>query len=192
MTKSKGSKAKILDFLMAHIGEVVNSAQLQEASGHASEWARRLRELRDEEGYQIDSHKDRADLKPGEYILTSDHRKPAFKREISKETRAIVLERNGYTCQMCGMGAGDPDPYHPGRTIRLTMGHIIDKSKGGEDTPQNLRAVCSNCNEGLQNAAPPKPDFILLKAQVRRATQDDQKQILEWLCEKFKLKTVPK
>ncbi|MDD4431375.1 MAG: HNH endonuclease signature motif containing protein [Bacteroidales bacterium] len=192
MTKSKGSKAKILDFLMAHIGEVVNSAQLQEASGHASEWARRLRELRDEEGYQIDSHKDRADLKPGEYVLTSDHRKPAFKREISKETRAIVLERNGYTCQMCGMGAGDPDPYHPGRTIRLTMGHIIDKSKGGEDTPQNLRAVCSNCNEGLQNAAPPKPDFILLKAQVRRATQDDQKQILEWLCEKFKLKTVPK
>ena len=192
MTKNKGSKAKILDFLMAHIGEVVNSAQLQEASGHASEWARRLRELRDEEGYQIDSHKDRADLKPGEYVLTSDHRKPAFKREISKETRAIVLERNGYTCQMCGMGAGDPDPYHPGRTIRLTMGHIIDKSKGGEDTPQNLRAVCSNCNEGLQNAAPPKPDFILLKAQVRRATQDDQKQILEWLCEKFKLKTVPK
>ena len=192
MTKSKGSKAKILDFLMAHIGEVVNSAQLQEASGHASEWARRLRELRDEEGYQIDSHKDRADLKPGEYVLTSDHRKPAFKREISKETRAIVLERNGYTCQMCGMGAGDPDPYHPGRTIRLTMGHIIYKSKGGEDTPQNLRAVCSNCNEGLQNAAPPKPDFILLKAQVRRATQDDQKQILEWLCEKFKLKTVPK
>jgi len=127
MTKSKGSKAKILDFLLAHIGTVVNSVQLQKASGHASEWARRLRELRDEEGYQIDSHKDSADLKPGEYILLSDHRSPAFKREISKETRALVLERNGYTCQMCGAGAGDPDPYHPGRTIRLTMGHIIDK-----------------------------------------------------------------
>lgn len=187
----KGSKAKILDFLLSHIGKVVDSAQLQEASGRASEWARRLRELRDEEGYQILSHKDRSDLKPGEYILLDDHRKPSFKRGISKETRALVLERNGYTCQMCGAGAGDRDPYHPGRTIRLTMGHIIDKSKGGEDTPQNLRAVCSNCNEGLQNATPPKPDFILLKAQVRRATQDDQKRILEWLCEKFNLKFTP-
>lgn len=192
MTKSRGSKAKILDFLLMHVGEKVNSAQLQEASGHASEWARRLRELRDEEGYPIVSHKDRVDLKPGEYILLNDHRKPAFRREISKETRALVLERNGYTCQMCGVGAGDPDPYQPGRTVRLTMGHIIDKSKGGDDTPQNLRAVCSNCNEGLQNATPPKPDFILLKAQIRRATQDDQKQILEWLCEKFKLTTIPK
>jgi len=132
------------------------------------------------------------DLKPGEYILLNDHRRPAFKRGISKETRAIVLERNGYTCQMCGVGAGDQDPFHPERTIRLTMGHIIDKSKGGDDTSQNLRAVCSNCNEGLQNAAPPKPDFILLKSQVRRATQEDQKQILDWLCGKFRLKVVPK
>ncbi|MFA7232363.1 MAG: HNH endonuclease signature motif containing protein [Victivallaceae bacterium] len=124
--------------------------------------------------------------------MLNDHRRPAFKRGISKETRAIVLERNGYTCQMCGVGAGDQDPFHPERTIRLTMGHIIDKSKGGDDTSQNLRAVCSNCNEGLQNAAPPKPDFILLKSQVRRATQEDQKQILDWLCGKFRLKVVPK
>jgi 5-methylcytosine-specific restriction endonuclease McrA len=183
--KNKSSKAKILEFMLQHVGEILNSTTLQEVSGYAAEWARRIRELRDEEGYQIVSHKDRADLKPGEYILLSDHRHPAFKREISKETRAIVLERNGYTCQMCGAGAGDTDPYHPKRTIRLTMGHILDKSKGGDDSVQNLRAVCSNCNEGLHNAAPPKPDFILLKTQVRRATQDDQKRLLDWLNQKF-------
>jgi len=126
-------------------------------------------------------------LKPGEYILLSAHRSPAFRREISKEVRAKVLERNGYTCQMCGAGAGDADPYHTGRTVRLTMGHIIDKSKGGDDTLDNLRAVCSNCNEGLQNVAPEKPSFITLKAQVRRATQDDQRKILDWLCNKFNI-----
>ncbi len=187
----KGSKTKILEYLMAHIGQVVTSAQLQKASGNVAEWARRLRELRDEEGYRIISNRDRADLKPGEYILVNDHRVPAFKREISKETRALVLERNGYTCQMCGLGAGDPDPYHPGRTIRLTMGHIIDKSKGGDDSIGNLRAICSNCNEGLQNAAPAKPDFINLKSQLRRASQDDQMEILKWLCMKFGLETKP-
>lgn len=191
MDKKKGSKALILDYLLAHKGKVISSKELQEASGGASEWARRVRELRDEQGYDILSHKDRSDLKPGEYILASTKRRPAFKRGISKETRAIVLERNGYTCQMCGCAAGDPDPYNSNRTIRLTIGHIVDKSKGGEDVPSNLRAVCSNCNEGLQNAAPIKPDRLQLLAQIRRATLTDQKEVLEWLLQKFKLKTQP-
>lgn len=188
MDKKKGSKALILDYFLAHKGVVVSSKELQEASGGASEWARRVRELRDEEGYEILSHKDRGDLKPGEYILLNAKRRPAFKRGISKETRALVLERNGYTCQMCGYAAGDPDPFHPQRTIRLTMGHIVDKSKGGEDVPSNLRAVCSNCNEGLQNAAPIKPDRAQLLAQIRRATLEDQKIVLDWLLRKFKLR----
>jgi len=48
-----------------------------------------------------------------------------------------------------------------------------------------LRAVCNNCNEGLQNAAPPLPDRIHLLAQIRRATIDDQRAILAWLKQKF-------
>ncbi|MGA7175596.1 MAG: HNH endonuclease signature motif containing protein [Candidatus Acidiferrales bacterium] len=124
-------------------------------------------------------------MKPGQYVLETDVRQPALPRSISKETRAFVLERNGYTCQMCGLAAGDPDPFHPGLKVRLTMGHIIDKSKGGKDTPGNLRAVCTNCNEGLQNASPPKPDRIELLKQVRRATIDDQLHLLEWLEEKY-------
>jgi hypothetical protein len=146
-----------------------------------------LRELRDEQGYQILSHKDRANLKPGQYLLETPKRLPAFKRGISKETRAWVLERNGYTCQMCGVAAGDPDPLGGSRTVRLTMGHIKDKSKGGDDTPQNLRAVCTSCNEGLQNTALPKPDRVHLLGQVRRATIDDQEAVLNWLLGKFGL-----
>jgi 5-methylcytosine-specific restriction endonuclease McrA len=115
-----------------------------------------------------------------------------FKREISKEKRAWVLERNGYTCQMCGLAAGDPDPFGGKRTVRLTMGHIKDKSKGGDDSPQNLRAVCTNCNEGLQNTALPKPDRVHLLAQMRRATIDDQEAVLEWLLTKFGLVAVKK
>lgn len=187
MPRKLGSKQRILEYFMNNIGKVVESRDIQAASGGAVEWARRVRELRNEEGYQILSHKDRADLKPNQYLMETTTRLPAFKREVSKETRAWVLERNGYTCQMCGMAAGDTDPYNSQRTVRLTIGHIIDKSKGGEDIPQNLRAVCTNCNEGLQNSSPPKPDRILLLAQVRRATIQDQKILLEWLLKKFNL-----
>lgn len=181
----KSSKQKILEYFLNNIGIVLESRDIQAASGGVVEWARRVRELRNEEGYQILSHKDRADLKPNQYIMETAVRLPAFKRDVSKETRAYVLERNGYTCQMCGMAAGDPDPFNSQRTVRLAIGHIIDKSKGGDDSPQNLRAVCTNCNEGLQNSSPPKPDRILLLAQVRRATIQDQEALLEWLLKKF-------
>ncbi len=185
MARGPGSKKLILEFFLKNIGQVLESRDIQEASGGAVEWARRVRELRNEEGYQILSHKDRADLKLNQYLLETDVRLPAFARNISKETRARVLERNGYTCQMCGVAAGDPDPFGSSRTVRLTMGHILDKSKGGDDSAQNLRAVCTNCNEGLQNTALPKPDRIHLLAQIRRATISDQKAVLDWLLQKF-------
>jgi hypothetical protein len=190
--KVSGSKELILNYFLAHVGKVLESRDIQAASGGAVEWARRVRELRNEEGYQILSNKDRADLKPGQYLLETTKRVPAFKRGISKETRAWVLERNGYTCQMCGVAAGDLDPLGGSRPVRLTMGHIKDKSKGGDDTPQNLRAICTNCNEGLQNTALPKPDQVHLLSQTRRATIDDQKVLLDWLLQKFKLEAKPK
>jgi hypothetical protein len=192
MARRQGSKQLILEYFLANVGKVLESRDIQAASGGAVEWARRFRELRNEEGYQILSHKDRADLKPNQYLLETTKRNPAFKRSISKETRAWVLERNGYTCQMCGVAAGDPDPMGSDRTVRLTMGHIVDKSKGGDDSPQNLRAICTACNEGLQNTSLPKPDQIHLLAQVRRATIDDQAVLLNWLLRKFKLKVSKK
>jgi hypothetical protein len=190
--KRSGSKELILNYFLSNIGRILESKEIQRASGGAVEWARRVRELRNEEGYQILSHKDRADLKPGQYLLETATRTPAFKREISKETRAWVLERNGYTCQMCGVAAGDPDPLGGSRPVRLTIGHIKDKSKGGDDSPQNLRAICTNCNEGLQNTALPRPDQIHLLSQTRRATIDDQRVLLDWLLRKFNLEARPK
>ena len=189
MSKNRsGSKLRILDFLLANLGVVVDGKEIQEASGGVTEWARRVRELRNEEGYQILSHKDRKSLRPGQYLLESNKRVPAFKRNVSKENRAWVFERNGYTCQMCGVAAGDPDPLGGPRTVRLTIGHIVDKSKGGDDSPKNLRAVCMGCNEGLQNTSLPKPDRIQLLSQIRRARIDDQEAVFDWLVKKFDVK----
>ena len=186
MAREPGSKKKILDYFLANIGKVLESRDIQAASGGAVEWARRVRELRNEDGYQILSHKDRADLKPNQYLLETDKRVLAFSRDISRETRARVLDRNGNTCQMCGLAAGDVDPFNPMRTVRLTMGHILDKSKGGDDSVNNLRALCTNCNEGIQNASMPKPDRVHLLSQIRRATISDQEAVLDWLLTKFK------
>ena len=180
----KGARAKLREYFLAHIGEVLSSDTLREIAG-ISEWARRVRELRNEEGWDIVTHNDRSNLKPGEYLLVSDKPKPAFARGISKETRAYVLDRNGFTCQMCGTAAGEVHPYDQGRKTRLHIGHIVDKSMGGSDKPSNLRAICSVCNEGASNLTLNRPDAIKLIAQVRRAPNSDQLDILKWLVSKF-------
>jgi HNH endonuclease len=163
----------------------MGSHELSEASGGTSEWARRVRELRTEEGYQILTHNDRSDLKPGQYLLLDAKPVPAFERSISKELRALVLDRNGFTCQMCGAVAGEPHHYDEGRKTRLQIGHIIDKSMGGKDEPGNLRAICSVCNEGARNLTLDRPSLQKLLIQVRRATGADEWEVLRWLHKKF-------
>ncbi|MCL2671220.1 MAG: HNH endonuclease [Clostridiales bacterium] len=179
-----GARDKLRTYFLEHLGEVLYSDTLREVAG-ISEWARRIRELRNEEGYQILTHNDRSDLKPGQYLLVNPSPQPAFAREISKETRAFVLDRNGFTCQMCGAVAGEPHPYDPSRKTRLHIGHIVDKSMGGTDTPSNLRALCSVCNEGAANLTLDRPSYEKLLVQVRRATGADQLKVLEWLLRKF-------
>lgn len=53
--KGKGSRAKLRDFFIANVGNVLDSDTLRVVAG-TSEWARRVRELRNEEGLNIVTH----------------------------------------------------------------------------------------------------------------------------------------
>jgi hypothetical protein len=180
-----GARDKLRDHFLSNLGRKMDANELRNIAGGISEWARRVRELRTEEGYQILTNNDRSDLKPGEYMLLTGKPVPSFERAISKEVRALVLDRNGFTCQMCGAVAGEPHPYDISRKTRLHIGHVIDKSMGGTDDPNNLRAVCSVCNEGAKNLTADRPSSAKLLAQIRRATGADQLEILRWLIRKF-------
>ncbi len=183
---SRSSKAKILAFFRKNLGVVLHSQQIQDASGGAVEWARRVRELRSE-GWPILTNNDRADLKPGEYILEKDGKLSPetyrFRGSISGRLRAQVLERNGYTCQMCGIGAGEKTD--DGRQARLHIGHIVDHDHGGKQELSNLRALCSTCNQGAKNLVQEPPSWTWLLGQLRRAALNDQKAAFEWLKRKF-------
>lgn len=182
--RAQGSKSKLRDYFRENVGYVLDSDTLRDIAG-TSEWGRRVRELRNEEGMNIVTHNDRSTLKPGEYMLVDLKPIPSFERGISKETRAYVLDRNGFTCQMCGAAVGEPHPYDTNRKTRLHLGHIIDKSMGGTDDRSNLRAICSVCNEGASNLTLNRPQAINLLAQIRRAPSADQLDVLKWIIQKF-------
>lgn len=183
------ARDNLREYFLAHVGEILDADSLRTVSGNISEWARRVRELRDEEGYQILTNNDRSDLKPGQYILLSSKPVPAFERGISKEVRALVLDRNGFTCQMCGAVAGEPHPYDLSKKTRLHIGHVLDKSHGGTDDPSNLKALCSVCNEGAANITQDRPTSLKLLSQLRRAKAADQLDVLKWLIRKFPQQT---
>ena len=179
-----GSKDKIRSFFEANVGKVITTQQIRKVAG-VSEYARRLRELRDEEGMQIKSHIDRHDLKPGQYILENLKRVPSLGRGISPQLRNEILERNGFTCQQCGAGPGDPDPFNTSRKIRLNIDHLVPISQGGTNDKTNLRVLCSACNLGRKNIQPLGESALNILARIRRLPRAAQKEVFEALKKTF-------
>jgi HNH endonuclease len=103
--KRKGSaKSRIEAYLEATVGQPVTGEQLDYVA-RIKEGARRVRALRDESGWPIDSHIEEPDLGPGGYRLLSTD--PGDRRDTSErlypdELRRRVFERDSYTCAECG------------------------------------------------------------------------------------------
>lgn len=80
-------------------------------------------------------------------------------RRIPRQMRAIsrknILIRDQYTCQYCNkqFGAGD-----------LTLDHVVPRSRGGNNTWENLVACCLRCNNR-------KGDRLPVEAQMRLQRQ---------------------
>lgn len=183
--RTPGARKRIRAFLEQHVGRVVTSDEIREVAG-ISEWARRLRELRDEEGMQILSHHDRGDLKPNQYLLKTLTPKPVIARGVSPKLRRLILERNGFTCQVCGAGAGEESGCEPGKKCRLQIDHIVPISQGGTDDEHNLRAVCVYYNKDKANLkVPTARDAISVMTLVRRQPRDVQQKVYEFLARKF-------
>ena len=178
------ARDKIRTYLEENVGKVVTTSMIREVAG-ISEYARRIRELRDEEGMQIRTHIDRQNLKPGEYLLEDLKRDPKINRGISPQLRQEILERNGYTCQLCGAGPQDQDPFNPARKVRLHIDHFDPASHGGAVDKDNLRVLCSACNQGRSNIKMPSESAKNLIARLRRSPRSVQKEVYEALKKSF-------
>lgn len=112
--------------------------------------------------------------------------RPVVGDAILKNFCDRILRRDRFTCQVCGAVPGDSSWFHPKRTVRLTIGYITQGSKDSRSLLGNLRAECTDCNDGLKSVALPERNRLELFKQIRRATLDDQRAVFEWLDRKFK------
>lgn len=74
-------------------------------------------------------------------IRLNDFVKVPYKKIIL--TRRNILKRDGHKCAYCGRG-----------DLPLTIDHVIPKSKGGDDSWENLVAACLPCNNKKGDRTP--------------------------------------
>ncbi len=184
-TKRVGARKKLRAFFEANLGRVVTTTELSRVAG-IHDYQRRIRELRTQDGLQVLSHNDREDLKQNEYVLETLKLLPVIGKGVSDKLRRHILERNGYTCQVCGAGAGEESGCEAGKKCRLQIDHVVPLSQGGTDQEHNLRAVCVWYNKDKSNLkVPTSRDAISVMALIRRQPRDVQLEVLEFLSKKF-------
>jgi DNA mismatch endonuclease Vsr len=178
------ARDRIKKFFEENVGKVVTTHDISNIAG-IRDYQRRIRELRNEYGLKIRSHVDRADLKPGEYLLESLDLDPAIGRSVSLQLRNQILERNGYTCQQCGASAHDVDDLDTTKKVRLHIDHIVPLSQGGTNDPDNLRVLCSNCNHGKSNMQTLGEPAMNILAKLRKSSRAVRLEVFEALKKEF-------
>lgn len=136
---------RIAAFLEARVGSVVNREQIDYVAKIA-EGSRRVRELRDERGWPINSHIEEPELDPGEYRLTSsdpsDRRDP-LQRLYPEGLRQKVFERDEYTCRVCGLNREKAEAAGESR-FYLEVHHLVAVADELEALPKAERNKIEN------------------------------------------------
>jgi 5-methylcytosine-specific restriction endonuclease McrA len=68
------------------------------------------------------------------------------RKPIPPKTRAMVLERDGRRCVICGKSVRDK--HANGAPVLLEVDHIVPVAAGGTNCESNLRTACNVCNVG--------------------------------------------
>ena len=78
------------------------------------------------------------------YIYVGPRDRPLDAAPIDLKTRALVLHAAHGRCGMCGRTVEKHD-------ITLVIDHKIPREWGGKTEPDNLWAICEECNQGKKN-----------------------------------------
>ena len=170
------------DYLLSNIGKPVSIDRIKAAIG--STWTTELNHLSVVEGLPILVSNTRLQGVTS-VVLVSRVPQPKFEPNVAASLRRPQSAWRDLCCCQCGAAHGETDEYEPRRSVRMTIGYILDLTEGGSDDPSNLKAICSVCNEGAANITPDRPSAIKLLSQLRRAKASDQLEVLHWLIKKF-------
>ncbi|VBB05620.1 hnh endonuclease [Lucifera butyrica] len=145
-TKKIAVKDKIIEYFRRNVGVQITGEELKYLAKDKSEWPRRVRELRTEDGWPIATkNTGRDDLAVGVYVLEEDKQTYEHDRKIPDPVRVEVLKRDGFKCAECGWSRNMLSREDPRKMLELH--HRQHHKDGGENTAENLITLCNVCHD---------------------------------------------
>jgi len=133
---------KIIEYFRRNVGEEITGEELKYLAKDKKEWARRVRELRTEQGWPIVTKSSgREDLAVGVYVLEEDRQAYEHDRAIPDSVRVAVLQRDGFKCVNCGWNRLMLSRDDPRKMLELH--HRRHHKDRGENTVDNLITLCN-------------------------------------------------
>ena len=123
---------KILERLLK--GDWVSSQELLKLTNQKYV-DRRIRELRDEEGWQI-IH-ERKGRRHGYRLISTKKGKGRKRHYLSSKEKIEIFERDSYTCQICGLQLSSNNAQ---------IDHKVPLIRDGDLSASNLQTLCPECN----------------------------------------------
>lgn len=141
------AQERIREYLIENVGRILTTEEIAYVA-KTSEFGRRTRELRTEQGYAIATRfTGRPDLAPGQYVLQSSKRMTEpHDRRIPEAVQRDVYERDENQCRLCGWNMSrwrDDDPRI------LELHHVTEHAEGGKNLANNLIVLCSSCHDSV-------------------------------------------
>ncbi|MCP4592440.1 MAG: HNH endonuclease [bacterium] len=145
-----GSQKRLLQYFMENTGKVLTTEELAYVAKEAKEYARRVRELRTEQGYSVATRfTGRPDLKAGQYVLQSRERiAETHDRKIPEAVQKAVYERDSNACRVC---AWNHERWNPEDPRILELHHLEHHENRGPNVESNLIVTCSKCHDEVHN-----------------------------------------
>ena len=139
---------KIIEYFRKNVGQEITGEELKYLAKDKKEWARRVRELRTEQGWPIATkNSGRDDLAIGVYVLEEDRQAYEHDRSIPDAVKVAVLQRDGFRCAQCGWNRAMLSPEDPRKMLELHhKKHHKDK---GENSVENLVTLCNVHHDAL-------------------------------------------
>ena len=135
-------KDKIIKYFQANVGVPVTGEELSYLAKGRTEWARRVRELRTEDGWPIVTRNTgKEDLPIGAYVLEENRQAYEHDRKIPDDVRVAVLTRDNFSCVECGWNRKQATRDDPRKLLELH--HIKHHKDGGENSVENLQTLCN-------------------------------------------------
>lgn len=149
-------------------GYKFTNSELQQMTG-IIESVRRLRELRDQEGFNILSYRDDPSLKANEYMVGDPIQVPVKPNQPSKREFAMHLATHPW-CDSCKKMAGDRRTKDPSTLVKLNV---------HKKTDSEFLVLCTDCEGKIDDTVPYFP--VTFEERVEVAPRHIKKVLLQYL-----------